>query len=638
MALTAAVLDAKYGSHQHQFPSYANPEQHLKRIREDAELRNKVIDKLIQMVRFRGQYTRMLFGPHRSKITGNIVVEYHSKKIPRDKHYRGTIAVTRKLLEGHLTQEGEDTYAVAAQFRAPDETSAIGVRWGLFDVDIPDADVARRATIAIWRACSSLGIESHISYSGGKGFHVEIFVNNDGVSSPEFEAFHHYVMDCCGIRKLIQPVIDRVKAENKRARPDVECRPRKSAGQPAKLPLTLHQRTRFFAGYLQVVGNELVEVRDPYDYFLGIEFNADPQIIHECAEKYMEFAARKALAEQEEKAPEQLERAAKHRGKREERARLRAEYEETKAIKVQDGDEVGTRRKEARIEQLLTRFGALDEEINVDATGIDPAVQEEIEEILRKGLVDAGRNETTFRLLTLLRSTHTKEQALKKVTNWSRDVLYPRCGTQIETPLDEHLLEVEDMVERVWRYPALVAQMVELSVGEIHGVARFAMGRAGINTKRFHLLVTLYILTRFAEQSLLTNDGYILAAYHYLHKITKMSFTTIQKNLEALNNTGAISIIEGKRYGVSTKQNGAMFLDPSKAQIQQIRVNVHNEVAGESIRISKWMLGRRGIGEWLLVQAYEPDELFKVCGGRQNRRKYQRVLEKAKCVFGTGRA
>lgn len=124
-----------------------------------------------------------------------------------------------------------------------------------FDVD---ADNAEEVTIKLVRALNEYwGIpleEIHISFSGSKGYHVELFYNKARHYSV-FQAFYHEVLDYIG------------ESMN-----SIEFRCSK---QGMKLPLGLHQKTGKFTAFCTYnpVTQQLKKLtpKQSYNYFLGIK-------------------------------------------------------------------------------------------------------------------------------------------------------------------------------------------------------------------------------------------------------------------------------------------------------------------------------------------------------------------------------
>lgn len=139
--------------------------------------------------------------------------------------------------------------------RNPLAIFAHGTHARYFGFDVDSKDDAPEHTLRIVKTLVSEGIprpDVHVSFSGGKGYHVELFVDKH-VKLEHWSAFGAYIIDKSGLTGA-----------------PIEFRPTKTNGHAWKLPLTFHHKTGSFAGYCD---NETLEVygeQDSHDYLFLI--------------------------------------------------------------------------------------------------------------------------------------------------------------------------------------------------------------------------------------------------------------------------------------------------------------------------------------------------------------------------------
>lgn len=115
-----------------------------------------------------------------------------------------------------------------------------------FDVDFKDAATAKWVTYKLAEALSTVGVRDYaISFSGNKGYHVDIFFNK-AVSIASTRKFFDFITSAAGLRSVQGG--------------EVEYRP--SGSQGVKLPIGTHQKTGNYCGFclvedgLRVMGPE----------------------------------------------------------------------------------------------------------------------------------------------------------------------------------------------------------------------------------------------------------------------------------------------------------------------------------------------------------------------------------------------
>lgn len=183
------------------------------------------VDKMAELyISYRKKYVMMDRG-----IVYVPKVRQHGKEIPH--------ALTNSVICGHLNQN----YAISV-FAGEKSSKFI-----CFDVDEGGTELAKRVVDTI----SGYGIPKDViypSYSGGKGYHIEIFFDNL-VATEDLKRFY----DAVCIRGGFNPR-------------KVEFRPTNK--QAIKLPLSIHHRTGKFCCYLD---QDTYEPKEGMEFILGIK-------------------------------------------------------------------------------------------------------------------------------------------------------------------------------------------------------------------------------------------------------------------------------------------------------------------------------------------------------------------------------
>jgi hypothetical protein len=150
------------------------------------------------------------------------------------------------MLKNHLEQKA--TYGVFA--------GKYYTKFLCFDVDYADnSELSKWVTYKLTRTLSELGLgEYHVSFSGRKGYHIDIFIE-DLIDIKTAQEFHKLVLERSEI-----PTIDKGQ---------VEYRP--TFKQGVKLPLGIHQKSEKFCGYCDIDdGLNVLSVKDSIDYLFQI--------------------------------------------------------------------------------------------------------------------------------------------------------------------------------------------------------------------------------------------------------------------------------------------------------------------------------------------------------------------------------
>lgn len=143
----------------------------------------------------------------------------------------------------HLT--GESPLAVFAH--------GDGSRYFVLDVDTKET--AAGDTLKLIEVMTSIGIDRehiHVSFSGSKGYHIELYVDGR-LKFKDWEKLGIYVIYSAGFTEK-----------------EIEMRPNVNNSLAVKLPLTLHPKTKLFAGYCDNAMN-ILDVQTSYEYLAAIQ-------------------------------------------------------------------------------------------------------------------------------------------------------------------------------------------------------------------------------------------------------------------------------------------------------------------------------------------------------------------------------
>ncbi|GED25184.1 hypothetical protein BAG01nite_12860 [Brevibacillus agri] len=148
--------------------------------------------------------------------------------------------------EKHL--EGEYTIGTFAKFFS---------KFMTFDVDFQDKQMAKWITYNVANTLNGLGIKHYISYSGNKGYHIDLFFE-DLIRVDYAEKFFQYAISQSDIEQYFDEA-------NK-----VEFRVTDKLG--VKIPLGIHQRTGNFCGFCLIEdGLRVMDAQESQEYLLSIE-------------------------------------------------------------------------------------------------------------------------------------------------------------------------------------------------------------------------------------------------------------------------------------------------------------------------------------------------------------------------------
>ncbi|GIP50939.1 hypothetical protein J53TS2_45300 [Paenibacillus sp. J53TS2] len=136
---------------------------------------------------------------------------------------------TQKLNDWHFEQHLNGKFTIGT-FSGEQTT-----RFITFDVDFHDLIKAKWITGKVAITLNDMNIEHHISFSGNKGYHIDIFFE-DLIEVDHAMRFFNYVIQ-------VSDIIEHSDAGNK-----VEFRVTSSQG--VKLPLGIHQKTGQYCGFI----------------------------------------------------------------------------------------------------------------------------------------------------------------------------------------------------------------------------------------------------------------------------------------------------------------------------------------------------------------------------------------------------
>lgn len=177
---------------------------------------------------------------------------------------RKKIGLTDWKIESHL--KGTD---VIGTFAGPLATKFI-----CFDVDYQRYHESKTVTYEICRVLDELRVHDyHISFSGKKGYHIEIFLKNNFGNEQGLRFFQMVLR-----RAYIDPSF----------KGEVEYRPYNNMG--VKLPLGFHPTTHKFCGYCKLEdGLRVMDQEESYRYVIGIK-RIDKRILTDIMEEDDDFS------------------------------------------------------------------------------------------------------------------------------------------------------------------------------------------------------------------------------------------------------------------------------------------------------------------------------------------------------------
>ena len=156
----------------------------------------------------------------------NYIKMYYNKGMSKVKYYRPTWALQDNQILAHIRQK--ETIGIFA--------GQIFSKFICFDVDSPELKLSKHTTKALVVLLNhdyNISLDDiHVSFSGKKGYHVEIFLD-EFIESNKMEHFYYDVLNNLG--KLSEKV-------------EIELRPLHTVG--LKLPLSIHKQTNKYCHFV----------------------------------------------------------------------------------------------------------------------------------------------------------------------------------------------------------------------------------------------------------------------------------------------------------------------------------------------------------------------------------------------------
>lgn len=130
------------------------------------------------------------------------------------------------------------------------------VKFITFDVDYSDPHMAKWITYKISETLTGYNLDHHISFSGSKGYHIDIFID-DLIALKSAVKFYDLILNVSGVK-------EHSDEGNK-----VEFRPTDGLG--VKLPMGFHQKTKAYCGFcLYEDGLKVMSKEESEQYCLSI--------------------------------------------------------------------------------------------------------------------------------------------------------------------------------------------------------------------------------------------------------------------------------------------------------------------------------------------------------------------------------
>lgn len=171
-----------------------------------------------------------------------------------------------------------------------------------FDVDFPNISMAKWVTYAISNVLDEMRIEHHISFSGSKGYHIEIFFE-DLVTHHIHKNLFDYVLDKADVRQYFKSKKSKMTRKNANGEDvelgEVEYRPSEAYG--IKLPLGYHQKTKRFCGFCDKSdGLRVMGATESYEYLLKIKRINSKELTEEYFPELLTYTKIEQYASKEE--------------------------------------------------------------------------------------------------------------------------------------------------------------------------------------------------------------------------------------------------------------------------------------------------------------------------------------------------
>lgn len=355
-----------------------------------------------------------------------------------------------------------------------------------FDVDFKDREMAKWITYKITYTLRELGLkidDYHISCSGGKGYHIEIFIE-DLIPVPTAQKFFNLVIN---------------KAEVFGFDGDVEFRPTNTQG--VKLPLGLnqkHYKTGGYCGFCDEFNrlNEYKTEEENFAYFLSIK-KIKRAVINSIINN-----------EKENIKLNLMEKKIKERSKS---ANLKKE--------IQDAEEVIVQHKELPIYNPTEMFTV-----------------EQIGKIYDNGLTRAGtRHNACLNLAKFFKYNGLeKDEAEGLLVEWfkKQDKKY------YSTPTDQAIKDIKEIIEYVYTHDCSLVppkKDIDVSFNEINQII------LQCPEKNQKLLV--YSMLIHSKRFAISNSVFYMT-FKQMEEVTGLAEMTVINQIKKLEKLGVIEVVE----------------------------------------------------------------------------------------------
>lgn len=576
----------KYEALRQKYPEFAH--HSVDQLENDPELMERLIRKMFTLSFTHHRYLKFFRKQTKRWNKGDYITFPGNKQFEQ---YGKREMLDERVIRNHLL--GKHVFGVC--FKDPFDTGDVATNFAIYDIDMVDADVAEQVAIALYNALKAEGIPCHISFSGGKGYHIEVHLIRK-VLAEAVHDFLDYVVEKHRIDKLYAYLPKPKTTDNQ-----IESRPTRTAGQGVKMSLGFHAKSDLFCGYLHMEGDHLVEVDDSYRYFLDIPFNASPDLFEAIHKENV----RLKKEQQARDAEERMQKALLRRQKRTKSSNITSEGNDTKAA----------------IAEAKMRYhdGEHDTWLEMGTEAPRRIAQEILEKGLYPGL---KRHDTAFLLMRCLLFDHSKQETLQMVVDWTDTVLYPQCGHLISTPKEEHTRDMETLIESVQAIPF---KNVSISKCELDGlVARCVNPNYNsLNLMKLKVLFGLYQcwklnVLRASCKSDESPSAEFQASTRYVTKLVGVTIATYQKWRDELDDEGTVSLLDRGQPAPKEKKD--------ERRMATYRMNMTPDVCGDTYTCHIWALSHKHFLEFLLGYFYANEELYQLMGGRKHYKRYRRLM------------
>lgn len=378
-----------------------------------------------------------------------------------------------------------------------------------FDVDFKNKEMAKWIVYKITNTLRELGLkigDYHISNSGGKGYHIEIFID-DLIPVTTAKRFFNLVIN---------------KAEVFGFDGEVEFRPTNTQG--VKLPLGLNQKHYKTGGYCgfcdEFNGLNEYELDEEIEYFLSIK-KIKRVVINSIINN-----------DEENKKLNQMEKQIKERSKS---TNLKKE--------IQDTEEVVVQHKELSIYNPTEIFSI-----------------KQISKLYDNGLSRIGtRHNACLNLAKFFKYNGLKkEKSEQLLIEW----LKKQDKKYYSTPIDEAIKDIKEIIEYVFTHDySLVPPKkdIDISFNEINQII------LQCPEKNQKLLVYSMLIhsKRFANK-----DDVFYMTFNQMEEVSGLTRMTCINQINKLEKLGAIEVVErnGNNY-IYDKELGKPMSKPNKYRI-----------------------------------------------------------------------